>query len=290
MPESRKNYGALENFEPITYFGRKMWRSKKNPELIVLQAEQEGDVEGQLYGYAAKEKPTLVESLAGEVASLFGVGEEVPELEELREGEPTLPASLLSLDPSDPRALAQLVTDQSLATLSAQLAENPELLNQEGMFEQWMNLALIEQGFATDPVMAATATKALGMGYLEMFASGELDSPDKAEDAARAFAQQVQALTGLEEAALEEAGVSEGDELTALYEQQVREEAEFQQMGFYREGIMGLVSLAPPEARLGLMAGMLENPEIASLFFPREREPVQTDGGLLPPESKFVIE
>lgn len=213
-----------------------------------------------------------------------------PEAEEA--GEPSLTAELLSLDPKDPRALATLVTDRALADLSAQLAENPELLNQEGMFEQWMNLALIEQGFATDPVMAATATKALGMGYLDMFASGELDDPDKAEEAARTFAQQLQTLTGFEEAALEEE-VGPEDELTALYEQQVKEQAEFEQMSFYRAGIMDLVSLAPTEARLGLMAGMLENPEIAKMFFPKpeQREPWSpaTPTGGLPTESKFEI-
>lgn len=213
------------------------------------------------------------------------------------EERPPLTAELLSLDPEDPRALATLVTDRALADLSGQLAENPELLNQEGMFEQWMNLALIEQGFATDPVMAATATKALGMGYLDMFASGELDDPDKAEEAARMFAQQLQALTGFEEAALEEE-VSPEDELTALYEQQVKEQAEFEQMTFYRAGIMDLVSLAPAEARLGLMAGMLENPEIAKMFFPKAPEkpewvgPLEqlgTPGPVRPPSSAGVI-
>ncbi len=208
--------------------------------------------------------------------------------------EPTLGAELLSLDPSDPRHMGQLLLDNSLATMSAQLAENPELLNQEGMFEQWMNLALIEQGMATAPQAAAAATTALGLGYQEAFAAGEFDTPEKAEEAAQTFAQQMQALTGLEEAVGAEE-VSPEDELTALYEQQVKEQAEFEQMGFYRAGIMDIVSLAPPEARLGLMAGMLENPEIAKMFFPKPPEqpkpwaPERPTGGL-PAESKFVLE
>ncbi len=208
--------------------------------------------------------------------------------------EPTLGAELLSLDPSDPRHLGQLLLDQSLATMSAQLAENPEKLNEEGVFEQWMNLALVEQGMATDPQMAAAATTALGLGYQEAFAAGDFDTPEKVEEATQIFAQQMQTLTGFEEAVAAEE-VSPEDELTALYEQQVKEQAEFEQMGFYREGIMSIVSLAPPEARLGLMAGMLENPEIAKMFFPKPPErpepwSPETPTGGLPPESKFVIE
>lgn len=186
--------------------------------------------------------------------------------------EPTISAELLSLDPSDPRNMVRLLLDQNLANLSAQLAENPEMLNEEGMFEQWMNLAFVEQGMATDPQMAAAATKALGQGYLDAFAAGDFDTPDKAEAAAQMFAQQMQALTGFEEAALAVEGPTPEDELTALYEQQVKEEAEFQQMSFYRQGIMDIVSLAPAEARLGLMAGMLEDPEIAKMFFPKAPE------------------
>ena len=248
--------------------------------------------EDHLYGWTAKRGPTDIErGIEGISSFLFGGqleylgitgGEPKPEKPE----EPALSAELLSLDPSDPRTMGRLLLDQNLSTLSAQLAENPEMLNEEGMFEQWMNLAMIEQGMATDPQMAAAATTALGQGYQEAFAAGDFDTPEKAEMAARTFAQQLQALTGFEEAVAEEAGLTPEDELTALYEQQVKEAAEFEQRGFYREGIMNLVSLAPAEARLGMMAGMLENPEIAELFFPK---PVQTEGGL-PPESKFVIE
>ena len=222
-----------------------------------------------------------------------GWGERLVRPEEDKEELP-LTAELLSMDPSDPRHMGQLILDNSLATMSAKLAENPELLNQEGMWEQWMNLAMVEQGMATDPQAAAAATTALGLGYQEAFTAGEFDTPEKAEEAAQTFAQQMQALTGLEEAVAAEE-VSPEDELTALYEQQVKEQAELEQMGFYRAGIMDLVSLAPPEARLGLMAGMLENPEIAKMFFPKPPEQPkpwspETPTGGLPSESKFVIE
>jgi len=156
-----------------------------------------------------------------------------------------------------------------------------------------MNLALVEQGMATDPQMAAAATQALGRGYLDAFAAGEFDTPEKAEAAARTYAQQLQALTGFEEATLAAEGPTPEDELTALYEQQVKEQAEFEQMTFYRAGIMDLVSLAPSEARLGLMAGMLETPEIAKMFFPKAEPRVpwspETPTGGLPTESKFEI-
>ena len=300
------DYGSVEDFEPIVYLGQNAYRSKKDASIIVIPFKVEG---GRLFGHDPKAKTTILGDIEGalkflpdlrdprtlgrSVVSLFqGPGREE---EELEEGEPTFAAELLSLDPDDPKHLARLITDQSLATLSAKFAENPEALNEEGTFELWMNLTQLEQGFATDPELAASAMSALSMGYQELFASGALDDPDKAEAAAQTFASQYQALKGFGEAALE-AEVSPEDELTALYEQQVKEQAEFEQMGFYRAGIMDLVSLAPPEARLGLMAGMLENPEIGKMFFPKPPEPARRTPwspenplGGLPTESKFEI-
>ena len=303
-----KDQGLIKDFEPVVYLGQNAYRSKKDASLVILPVKVEG---GRLFGYSAKEKsdplgflgdigsalkavPDLRDprTLGRSVVSLFqGPGREEEELVE----EAPLSAELLSLDPDDPKTLARLITDQSLATLSAKFAENPEALNEEGAFDLWMNLTQLEQGFATDPELAAAAMSSLSLGYQEMFASGELDDPDKAEAAAQMFATQFQALKGFGEAALEET-VSPEDELTALYEQQVKEQAEFEQMGFYRAGIMDIVSLAPPEARLGLMAGMLQNPEIGKMFFPKPPEPArrepwspETPTGGLPSESKFEL-
>ena len=300
-----KDYGSVKDFEPIVYLGQNAYRSKKDASIVIIPFRVEG---GRLFGRKAGEKSGILGDIEGALKfipdlrdprtlgegalSLFrGPGREE---EEEEEGEPTFAAELLSLDPDDPKTFARLVVDQSLANLNAKFAENPEALSEEGAFDAWTNLAQLEQGFATDPELAAAAIAALGQGYAEGFASGEFDDPDKAEAAAQTYAQQFQALKVFGEAALEEE-VSPEDELTALYEQQVKEQAEFEQMGFYRSGIMDLVSLAPPEARLGLMAGMLENPEIAKMFFPKPPEPPkpwapERPTGGLPSESKFVLE
>ncbi len=291
------NFGPREEFVEVFAVGTETVVSPKgNPGLRIEVTEI--DEAGNLHGFVTERVGTgekgfeiPLKGLPGDIADLFrGPGEGEEEVEE-----DTFAAEFLSMDPSDPKTLARLITNQSLATLTAKFADNPEALNEEGAFELWMNLAQLEQGFATDQELAAAAMSALGMGYQEMFASGELDDPDKAEAAAQTFAQHYQALKGLGEAALE-AEVGPEDELTALYEQQVKEQAEFEQMGFYRAGIMDLVSLAPPEARLGLMAGMLENPEIGKMFFPKPPEPARRTPwspenplGGLPTESKFEI-
>ena len=299
-----KDYGLVKDFEPIVFLGQNAYRSKQDASVIIIPTKVE---DGRLFGHDARAKTSLFGDVSEDLGSFLKAVPDLRDPRTLGEGflsifrgpgkeedeeeleDETFAAELLSLDPSDPKTLARLITDQNLATLSAKFSEDPEALNEEGAFEAWMNLAQLEQGFATDAELAASAMQVLGLGYREAFISGELDDPDKAEAAAQSFATAYQSLKGFGEAALEVEGeVSPEDELTALYEQQVKEQAELDQMTFYRAGIMDLVSLAPQEARLGLMAGMLENPEIGKMFFPKP--PDATPTGDLPPESKFVIE
>jgi len=225
----------------------------------------------------------------------FGGGGEEEESDFL-----TISADLLSTDIDDLDTALGVLARTQLEELNRRVASN-QALSQEDIMT-FSNISRMMAGQASQPEKLAMLDTAISEGFFARMVDGSFDDPDELYQAAAMVSQRSgeiqQRLAQIDpEFARTLVGGGQSaeastDDVTRLYEEELRAQAEREQMEFQRAGIMDLLSAAPSAFRLQLLEGLSQSmgsKHIQRLFFGDFGKDEEAAPSVLPAKSKFVI-
>lgn len=189
-------------------------------------------------------------------------GGKVPTTAELRA--PEVDVDVLSED--NPTAIVDALLKTQTTAFYQDLQSRGSI--GENDVQMLLSLGNLATGRASSAEQAAFAEQALTQDFLAGIVEGRYDDPDEFTAAIGPFAERLGMIQQMGGAAAGEPAMTQEDEILLMYEQQQREQAQFQEMEFYREGLMDIVGSAPSKSRFNVMAAFLEDPNLRAMFLP----------------------